>query len=332
MNRNCETFHAVAVFLALLLLACSGVASAETADYSEHLKMTQRHMSCIRQGVAPKFEAVTSASAAPLLMRARMIFKPGEAEPTIEWLWNGDPPAAADLENWLRGWRMPCLLTDEDPQGVVEELWLTPADGQMEVGEAVPSVAPGAATVCYQSPNKQIPMQNVPQVYSAALAFFRFPADGEAPEVQIAHSVGERQFADAVRRHVGLYTPCPEGKGRRGVWASQLFISRPERARPALAPLGLVDFLGMVKGATTLHAHFDTNTMGCPFTLGWTLYQPTHRNAMNSGGPTNPNRAAFVYWLAGLQVDLPEQTEARLFGESSTIDVPCMVLKRAPPR
>ena len=88
--------------------------------------------------------------------------------------------------------------------------------------------------------------------------------------------------------------------------------------------------LGTVKGKSSLRAHFDTNTMSCPFKVLWSFGQPTRPNSAGTASGYDANRTAFLGWLGGLKLDLSAKEEADKFMEYLLVDVPCMVLNLAP--
>lgn len=291
--------------------------------------VTWRHLACLKSSSPASLETATPGAGSARLLRARLVFTAGNGEPTVEWLWNDDAAAAAQLNSHLLGYRMPCLQPGEPTQAVLQEFWVTPGTGRLEAGDVWPAPRPRAGSSRYDSPDDAFkPPRRVTET-SKVLLYFRFPKGSEVPEVDIAHSAGAPAFVEAVRNYVLRYRRCSDGRTSNN-WHQQSYAYRPNQDAPAFKPFELGDFLGMVRGASALRAHFDLNSMQCPFKVSYIVRQPALRNSASSVGEPNPNRTAFLEWLGSLPLDLPAPTESALFDESLTVNVPCLVLNLVP--
>jgi hypothetical protein len=289
----------------------------------------RRHMACLQKSLADSLDVPAAAASAPQLLRARLVFRAGEAEPSLDWLWAGDPEAADRLAPQLRAYRLPCLEAGESPAAIVQEFWWTPGTGRLEAGEILPTSAPGLPmrASCYQAPSAKFASSEEPTELSKLLLYFRF-TDGEAePEVVIAHHVGSSAFVADVRRYVRGYKPCADGKTTTGTWHEQTYVQQPRGvARPRLRPLELSEFLARVRRVSGQQGHFDTRTMNCPFKVALELRQPAQANRATSVGPADPNRTVFLEWMGRQQMNFSAGFEAQVFLETLTITVPCQVL------
>ncbi|MDN3918766.1 hypothetical protein [Roseateles violae] len=319
--------HALALSIAL---QWAGTVQAQnSSDDADPLKETaDRHMACLQAAPPTTLEASTAGEGTEQLLRARLIFSAGQVEPSVEWLWKASELAAAQLEPHLRRYRMPCLQDGEAPKAVVQEFWLKPATGRLESG-AIWRTRWGApdSAGCYRRPNTPLDGSRLPDGSAHALVFFRFPGDSEEPEVRVAHYTGSETFAEAVRKQVRRYRRCSNGGTPSNSWHEQLFKLNGGAAKAK--PLSLAEFLGFAEGVEGSRAHFDFGSMGCPFQVSWTLWQPARRNTAWSAEADSANdaqRHVFLSWLGGLQLRLSSRIESAMFGEVFKIGVPCGVL------
>ena len=70
--------------------------------------------------------------------------------------------------------------------------------------------------------------------------------------------------------------------------------------------------------------------MHCPFTVAWKLGKPAVANHVGEVGEHDRNRAEFLSWLAGLQMDLTPERFERLLGRMVKVDVACGTLRLQP--
>ena len=83
----------------------------------------------------------------------------------------------------------------------------------------------------------------------------------------------------------------------------------------------------MTEGIREVEAEFDLKTMNCPFKVNYEIYGPHLPNEVRTGGKPDPNRVAFLKWLAERQINFKNEKQANdLFGATLQINVPCGVL------
>lgn len=314
-----------------VLTAWVGIAHAADPDADPLNTRADRHLACLQAPMPTALEASGPADGSPRLLRARLTFTAGDVAPSVEWLWKDAPGAVAPLEQHLRGYRMPCFEPDGGPQWVVQEFWVTPGTGKLEVGEVWPTYAgpPGPGS-CYESTETNLEqVRSLPKM-AKVLAFFRFVEGREAPEVKVGYHIGSSAFLKAVRSDVERYRRCADGRTDKS-WHEQLFQYVPETAgQPKFKPMEFRAFLRQVKEPEKLRAHFDLSTMRCPFQVAWKLNQPAMKNDAVTMDDKDDDRRAFLGWLGSLKLDLPAATEAVMFGESMTISVPCLLINLQP--
>lgn len=313
---------------AALWLCCGGLA-ANAADFETPDKTEARHLACVQREFAPQL--VASEAHAPRLLRARMVFKPGQAEPAVELLWSQlDTAGTAQMVQYLRSYRMPCLAAGEVPSAIVQEFWLRPGQRLPEAGALWPSAADAGEGSCYQAPKSDLDVRSQVSDRVNVLVYFRYPAEGGETQVETVNLSRASKVARAVGEHVRQYRPCASRAVYSG-WHRQMFsFTSDDKPGARFTPSGLMKFLGLVRGVETLRARFDTSTMACPFKARWTHYQPVRGNTAESVGEHNVNREALLGWLGSLRLELPPATEMSLFGESMEIEIPCLVLEIAP--
>lgn len=267
---------------------------------------------------------------APRLLRARLTFAAPEAPPTLDWLWTSDDAAAQQLAPHLLRYRIPCLDTAWGAQKLVQEFWLEPATGRLEASEVWSAGFPAAKGSCYVRGKAAADApQDLPEL-SKALLFFRFVDGAEEPEVQVVHHTGSSLVVDRARRDARQFRRCENGQ-TTGEWHEILLTYVPANGGVGkFGPIELRQFLSLAKDPGALRAHFDLNTMGCPFDAVVTLNQPVLPNRARSVGARDENRIGFLAWLGSLPLDIPAASQAMLFGESLTVRVPCLVLNLQP--
>ena len=88
----------------------------------------------------------------------------------------------------------------------------------------------------------------------------------------------------------------------------------------------LTSFLSNMKGIHAERVSFDFDTMDCPFQAAWTLGKPAVDNRVGQVGAPNLNRAEFLAWLAGLEMNVKERDFELMLGQTVRVNVPCGVL------
>jgi hypothetical protein len=70
--------------------------------------------------------------------------------------------------------------------------------------------------------------------------------------------------------------------------------------------------------------YFDTSKMGCPFDVRVSHMQPYLPNWVGEVDSANPERRAFLEWLASLQLRVTPPH--RILGDIFTVSVPCVIV------
>ncbi len=160
-----------------------------------------------------------------------------------------------------------------------------------------------------------------------------FTAPDEPPQVQALYASTSGNTQEAILDRARSYRlPCLAA-GERPVSFVQHFIFRAGGAGRAnfKDEVTLGEFLSNIKDIRQQQAEFDFNTMNCPFTVAWTLGKPALANRVGEvGSERDPNRAEFLAWLAGLEMDLTPERFERLLGRMVKIKVACGTLRLQP--
>ena len=155
-----------------------------------------------------------------------------------------------------------------------------------------------------------------------------FSAPDQPPAIEVFNRPDARDLARAVSPWVSGYRmPCHEGAP---VTSMAKFIFRMEGEAFGFKPLGLMDFLPLVKDVRKQRMLFDFTTMGCPFDLGLQYRQPFMPNVVTELDNRNPARFDLMLWLSKAELDVPAKMLDSVFADSTTLRVPCARLNIQP--
>jgi hypothetical protein len=162
------------------------------------------------------------------------------------------------------------------------------------------------------------------------LATMSFNSSDGTPEVDLKHRPSAEAFAASIRQWAkGLRLPCHTGAEPLKV--SMLMIYRMDgEGAYGFKPLTLTELLSVSKGIQERRLKLDTTTMGCPFNLKVTYYQPLRRNSVGEVGDTDPRRRPLLELLAGLELDLRSGALDSVYADTADIAVPCLRLDLNP--
>lgn len=155
------------------------------------------------------------------------------------------------------------------------------------------------------------------------LVRLRFASPTEPPVFDIVAGPSHRWLrASLVDFAKGYRLPCHAGAP---VSLDVLFTFRIEEgARTLLKDLTLRQFVGLARTAPP--GRFDFGTMGCPFDLRVTHFQPYKPHGIGQIGEARAERLDFIEWLSRVELKLDEQTALALLGATFTLSVPCGTL------
>lgn len=235
------------------------------------------------------------------------------------------------VRDHVAGFRVPCMPAEGPPVVLTQEYVFDPNDGRKVMStaptdeqerhrqELTRCVSHGTGTVPeYPEGARQLEIQG--KVY-VELAF-----DGPAspPEVRVHSASHSRLQATALKHAQGMRMPCHPGGGR--VTTDVAYTFSLVGGRRTLLQDANVATLVRAAASYPQPAYFDWNTMGCPFDLRLTYYQPHRPNQVQQLETDRPERRVFMDWLAALRLKLDDKTNTAVLGDSMTISVPCATL------
>ncbi|HLO94519.1 MAG TPA: hypothetical protein VK195_09385 [Burkholderiaceae bacterium] len=267
-------------------------------------------------------------------MRLRLHFEKADAAPRVEVLAN---TAREDMQDrvyrYVADYRLPCLTPADGRVSAVQEFdFSNSAMEELPVAETPERRLP----LCLVAPRKDMDsiISLSRDVEHVVLAGTFSGAGDQAPDVKVLYSTGDKAVEQATIEQVKAYRmPCRTGSEGPQVVQFRSSIVPAGHRRFVLKrdAFSLVEFLSMTEGAQQLRAHFDFNTMNCPFKVNYSIYGPALPNEVRLGGRFDPNRTAFLKWLEARQLAFGSQKQANeLFGQTLQIQVPCGQLNLQP--
>jgi hypothetical protein len=235
------------------------------------------------------------------------------------------------VREYVAGYRVPCMAAGDPPVVFTQEYVFAPNDGRkvmatqptdererlrQTLAKCVRSEA--AAPPEYPEGARQLEMQG--KVY-VELAF-----DGPTspPVVRVHDSPHSRLLATAMKHAQSMRMPCHPGDGRVAIDMLYKFSLIGDR-RTLLKDANVAS---VVRSAAAFPrpAYFDWNTMGCPFDLRLTYFQPFRPNQVQQLETDRPERQAFMDWLSAVRLKLDDKTNNAVLGDTMTVHVPCGTL------
>jgi hypothetical protein len=170
-------------------------------------------------------------------------------------------------------------------------------------------------------------------VQGQVLAALKFTSPDQPPEVRL---VAARPAAETLRLAVerqapGLRMPCLTGEHVETVLTYQFFFENAGRTtRAGLKPLTLQQLLPVVRGIRAATLQLDTRSMDCPFDVSWQYRKPNFDNEVSEKGATLAAREPMLKWLKGIELELPASALDAVYGDTTTITVPCVQVDLKP--
>lgn len=148
------------------------------------------------------------------------------------------------------------------------------------------------------------------------------------PAVEILYDGEDRRLSGSVQSAAEAYRlPCVKVDDKPVVvMQDYLFVYEgyaPSQLKPKLT---LVQLLTLVKDMNSHKVRFDLTTMGCPFEVDVTAYNPYMPNGVGEVGPRDSNRREFLEWLRAVTFEFPPAAKRTAIGSTSRITVPCALL------
>lgn len=332
------------VFMALAAGLIAGCASAQMVEVD---RVDPQALACLQKGgPAISYPAQDEKLRQPGHVRLSLKFTAPDRAPEVTVLFRAASEAMLDEVRWfVNGYRLPCLPAGAATVLAVQEFEFTP-----RVTDPITWTAPRAvaerdgtdasalqrprALSCMRTPKEPPEFAGSPLQREVSNAFVElsFTAPDAPPEVKIAYASAGNAQVGVVTDYVRQYRlPCLQA-GAKPYVVQQHFQFRPYGVGASVFKdaVPLTSFLSNVKGVRALRADFDLTTMACPFQVAWTLGKPALDNRVGEVGKPDLNRAEFLAWLAGLEMDMKERQFEQLVGQAVIVNVPCGKLKLEP--
>lgn len=312
------------------LLAAALASGAQAQLSAVTAPMGTQLLDCLQRGDGgPTYPGLDEQARNAGVVRLNLRFTAPDRQPEVELLFRAASNAMVDAaERHVRSYRLPCLRGA--PVTAVQEFIFRPrATDPIGWTPLQATQDPGAppASNCLRTP--VVPLETTRSRLQREVANvfvdMRFTAPDAPPTVTLAYSSATSRLVQAVTDYVSQYRmPCLRD-GAAPVTLRQHFQYRPVGVGKRLfkEAVALPAFLSNMKGIREQRVAFDFNTMGCPFRVAWSLGKPALDNDVGEVGPPDRNRAEFLAWLRGLEMDMPADRFEQLVGQTVLVDVGC---------
>jgi len=263
------------------------------------------------------------------VVRVRLTFTGGEDRPQTEVFFSSGDDFRAVVLDHVGAYRMPCLERGES-RVVTQEFQFVPGDGRKILTGDVRATEQRTRALClktqggapaYPTPSADQPSQG------RVLARAYFEAPDTAPRIEIVFNGGSDRFARSVRQYMSGYRlPCFQASDFPLVVSQTFHFRMQGDAVALLKDATLSSLISNVVDLEKQHVRFDFTTMGCPFDVHFTLWQPHAKNVVREIERADPNRLEFIEWLRRVDLNAPRRLHDQLVGDSMTLSVPCVVL------
>lgn len=248
--------------------------------------------------------------------------------PKVTVVRTSDPSLDRVVVEHVSRYRVPCLVPGQRARLQQEFSFVPNPAGIVAASHAIdlrPADIPNciAYTGAHSQPDFPLRGRNQPRLpeLGVVLAQLRFTSADGPPVVTFPDGMKDSPFRQPVEEWVRHYRfTCYGGQPFE---AFQLFrFVMHDHPQMLLADMTLLEFLGNVK-LTDQKQYFELDRMSCPFTVQFQYLQPFMPNGVRETGRHVVARRAFLDWLSTLRLDVDQQSENVVLGESMKIAVPC---------
>jgi hypothetical protein len=317
------------VGLSLLFASATTLAGATGLQPLEHPARTA--LKCMTQGPAQaSLDLSDIGESKNAFVRVLLRFTSADQPPSSEVIFKSGSDALAErVLAHVASYRLPCW-TPETPvvtavqefslEGGKSEFWWTAGGGDgaqaKRAGQQYPAcIQPRAFSLTSAEAEK------LPDAIVNVHAVIRFTDGvGRAPQVSVKSLTAPKAIVQAVKAFAESYrTHCPLQSG------SQWFMFAPAGEVKANfnKALSLTAMLRASTPASRGGPLFDFSTMACPFSVKIEMLQPLGTNVVSEVGPPNPNRAAFLSWMEGLELAMKPAELEYFLGQQALVNIPC---------
>lgn len=165
-------------------------------------------------------------------------------------------------------------------------------------------------------------------VQGVVIGIARYEAPDRPPVITLHARPHARLLLPAVRDFLeASRLPCHRGEPLE---TAMSFVFRFEGHAEGLRPLTLTQLLPAVRGLRQAGLTLDTRPMACPFDVKFQFRQPMLSNIVGEVGAREPARRPLIDFLERVDLDLPGRTLDAIYGDTTTITVPCLQIDIPP--
>lgn len=234
------------------------------------------------------------------------------------------------VEQHVRSWRVPCHPIGAAPARLQFSFVFRPESDGRRVSVTPPRDAAAVQRRQQLACMERVDKRRRPDYPTRArqadeqgnyLVRMRFVAPDQAPEVQLLGGSRSRSLRAEVEDFAaGFRVPC---LGGAPLETDLLFSFRLDGGRRTY--LNDMALKPWVLSARDLPrpAHFELDTMACPFDLQVTYRQPFARNIVRQLGDADARRLGLIDWIERTTLDLPNALQTEALGSTFKLQVPC---------
>jgi hypothetical protein len=265
------------------------------------------------------------------VVRVRLVFSAPDAAPKAAVFYNlGSDAFSTAVLDHTRSYRLPCMAAGTEPVVATQEFRFTLDGRKVITGGLRDDLATKRTVNCLSGDQRRLEFPRDlkgPLPQGNVIVKLKFTGPSDAPKVTVLTDAGSRVLRRIVLDHVERYRlPCLPAAGKP-VEAMQTFSFRVEGERQyTLNDLTLQQLVDTLDKPELQRVRFDFSTMGCPFDVRLSLYQPFAKNAVAEFERSDPNRREFIEWLTGVALKLPDPAARQIIGQNMTVSVPCGLL------
>jgi len=259
-----------------------------------------------------------------------LTFTAADRPPSIKVL-DDNPPydaLAAVVREHVETFRVPCMKAGDPPVKLRQDYVFIANDGRKVMSSDPRDMADDARKERW-SCLKHVQGETRP-AYTTSMrrddiegnvyVRLRFTGPDVPPEITVLAS-SHSKLAHSMREYAeGLRLPCVTAEPVE--WRVMYHYRLDGGRRTVLKDLTLMNLLRASKPPLP-PAYFDFNTMGCPFDVRLSYFQPHSRNGVQQIENVHAARQPFLDWLAGLTLKLSERENTAVLGDTLTVSVPC---------
>lgn len=258
----------------------------------------------------------------------QLTFSKADAMPALEVVEReGDEAFVDAVARHVRQLRVPCLRPDEGPVTLRQEYRCKPEEHQVAAVDSHPQAERRqrlAACLMHTSGalRPDYPFQALrANLQGRVLLKLHFDAADRAPEVRALFRPRAEPLADAtIAFAAGYRLPCLEGGP---VSLNIQYNYAIEGEAYGFRSATLLRIIGIMKNIRKQRVFFDMGTMGCPFDVTFTYWQPQGPNTVTAKGAPDPRRDPLLQWLRDAEFDLRDRQLDAIFGDIVSFTVPC---------